>query len=158
LNNSVYAGNVTAGTTVQKFTAGLSALASHTSFYYQIQFHNSDNGISIPGAVVKFTTLQPVVTTTSASSVTAKSANLSGTVNPGGSPGSVYFFWGTSPGSLNYSVLAGNVTPGSTVQQFNAWMGGLTKSSTYYYQVQFHNSDNGSITYGATLNLTTLAQ
>jgi nucleoside diphosphate kinase len=155
LNNSVGVGYVTPNSTTQPFTAEISGLASNTTFYYQTQFYDSDNGTSVYGSIAKFTTLRPVATTTSALSVTATSANLSGTVNPEGSPGSVYFNWGSSPGNLYNQVLAGNVTPGSAAESFNGWIGSLASSSTYYYQIIFYNSDNGMYTSGAILAFTT---
>ena len=120
LNNYVNAGFVTPNTSTQTFTAGLSSLAGNTTFYYQIQFYDSSNGAIFYGSAANFTTLLPAATTGSASSITASSAIVSGTVNPQGTFRPVTFYWGTSSTSLNNYVNAGYVTPNTTTQTFSA--------------------------------------
>jgi hypothetical protein len=90
-----------------------------------------------------------------ATSITSDSALLNGTVNPNGSPGYVYFYYGTSSTTLNSSCFAGSVQATYTTQSFTCPVGGLLPNTTYYFQIVFYDTNNGIYTYGNTLAFTT---
>jgi phosphodiesterase/alkaline phosphatase D-like protein len=90
--------------------------------------------------------------TKAASSVTSDSAVLNGTVNPNGSPGYVYAFYGTSATSLNSNCYAGQVAATHTTQSFGCAVGDLQPNTTYYFAIVFEDTNNGVYTSGSTLS------
>lgn len=82
-------------------------------------------------------------TTGQATNVTASSATLTGTINPGGSATTYYFEYGTSStyGSVTTSQSAGS---GTKTVSVSAAVSGLTASTTYYFQVVATNA-SGSV-------------
>ena len=100
---------------------------------------------------LQFSSQNSSVTTLPASSITSDSAVLNGTVNPEGSPGSVYFFWGTSPANLGNGCSLGPVQPTYITQSFSCTAGDLLSNTTYYFQFAFVDNNNGVWTYGSTL-------
>ena len=92
-------------------------------------------------------------TTEPATSVTATSATLTGTVNPGGKATTYYFEYGTSTGygSVTATVKAGS---GTTSVSVSAPVSGLTASTIYYFQLVAHNSsgtqDGGQLSFKTT--------
>jgi hypothetical protein len=139
----------------QSFTATVGGLASGITYYYQTVFVDANNGDVQYGKVHTFKTLQPVVATQPASSITSSSAVLNGSVNPEGSPGYMYFLFGTTspPGSPT-----GNQSVGANFMalSFTATIGGLASGATYYYQIVFVNANNGGSQYGEVLSFATL--
>ena len=93
-------------------------------------------------------------TTGPATSVTASSATLTGTVNPGGSATSYYFVYGTSTsyGSATAPASAGSGTKSVSV---SAPLSGLAASTTYDFQLVA--SDSSGSVYGGNVSFTTAA-
>ena len=120
----------------------------------------STNTLSV-GAVVdgngtitaSFSALAPIVTTASASSVTANSATLNGSVNPNGLATTAYFQYGTSTNYNNTapvsSLLNGTSTTGVSVPNVS----GLTPNTTYHFRLVA--SSSAGTAYGADTNFTT---
>jgi hypothetical protein len=73
----------------------------------------------IAGLAYAETTTLFSVTTTDATAITASSAELHGTINPGGSPAAAWFEWGatTSFGNRTETRLAGDGTAAVNVSQ-----------------------------------------
>ena len=99
--------------------------------------------------------------TLDATYVTSSSANLNGTVNPQGSPGSAFFLWGTTPTLSSFpddnNTPLQSVVVNFTAQSFTASLTGLATGMTYYYQIGFFDAANSSYQYGAVLSFKTLA-
>ena len=89
--------------------------------------------ITIPAPVTP-----PSVTTNSASSVTASTAQLNGSVNPNGGATDTAFLWGTS---ISYDKFITRQTlTGSTSQSISASISNLTCGTTYHYAAWASNS------------------
>ncbi|MFZ1008625.1 MAG: hypothetical protein WAN65_17425, partial [Candidatus Sulfotelmatobacter sp.] len=152
---------VTAGSKAEAFSFTPTGLQSNTTYYYQIQFYDSYNSNMIYGSILSFTTNNPLVTETAAARITASSALLSGTINPEGDAGQAYFAYGTSATTL-YSFGCGTsglgycqVTASSEAEAFSFTPTGLQSNTTYYFQIQFYDTNNGNTVYGSVLSFTT---
>ncbi|MGO9273587.1 MAG: protease pro-enzyme activation domain-containing protein [Terriglobia bacterium] len=107
----------------------------------------------------------PVTVTVSASSqnvitlfpsaLAADAATLSGTANPKGASGEIYFEYGTST-SFGSSTSYQDVVANSTVQPFSAPITGLANATTYYCHIVFYSYSTDTNYYGATLSFKTL--
>ena len=115
-------------------------------------------GLNWPGglAIGPAITPLPIVTTGFASSITANSATLNGSVNPNGLATTAYFQWGTT-------TSYGNNTPpesiGSGTTALNVYEpisgSGLNPNNTYHFQLVANNS--GGTAYGGDQTFTTLS-
>ncbi|MBF0232603.1 MAG: carboxypeptidase regulatory-like domain-containing protein [Desulfamplus sp.] len=112
--------------------------------------YNSGSGnagfAQVYGEAETSTTQPPTATTSAASSVTATSATLNGTVNPNGDSTTWYFDYGTSTG---YGSVAGsqNSSSGTVSTSVTANLTGLTANTTYHFRLVATNSagtTNGS--------------
>ncbi len=85
----------------------------------------------------------PVVATTAATSVTATTATLNGTVNPNGLATNYYFEWGTtvSYGNTTTTTSAGS---GSGSIAVSAGLTSLTSGVTYHFRIVATNADGTS--------------
>ncbi|HEY3860799.1 MAG TPA: chitobiase/beta-hexosaminidase C-terminal domain-containing protein [Verrucomicrobiae bacterium] len=135
----------------QQVSVTLSNLTEGAIYYFEAVA--SSSGGSAAGATLVFSTVSGAVVTFPATNVTPSSATLEATVNPGGSPATVYFQWGTTPsfGSLTAPV---NVTQNlGSVQGVSSSLGNLQPDTTYYFQAVANNT--GGTIYGNTLSFTT---
>jgi hypothetical protein len=151
---------VTANFKAQSFNFTPTGLASNTTYYFQIAFYDTSNGSYSYGSILSFTTKNPVLTDTAATKITASSAYLSGTVNPEGDGGYAYFYYGTDPSMTYYNIGCGAdtgcpVTANFKAQTFNFTPTGLASNTTYYFQIAFYDTSNGSYSYGSILSFTT---
>ena len=131
------------GTSTSAVAAKLSGLADGTTYHYRL-VATSSAGTS-HGADAVFTTLAvPDVTTGSASSVTASSATLNGTVDPNGRATTFYFEYGMSTG---YGSKTGSKSAGSatSAQSESVGISGLTAGRTYHFRI-VAASDAGTAT------------
>jgi len=134
--------------------ASITGLNPSTTYHFRIKASNS-LGTSY-GDDKTFTTdplfPEPTVTTGSATSVTAVSVTLNGTVNPNGGSTDYHFEYGTttSYGSTTTSTSAGSETSEISV---DASLTGLYPNTTYHYRVVATNSTGTS--YGDDENFTT---
>ena len=155
-HNSPQVGSVTANSTTQSFSAPLGTLQTNTTYYFQMVFYNSGNSTYQFGSILSFTTLQTTTTTAAATSVTSSGAVLNGSINPGGSPGNAFFYWGTDPTMTAHNTYGPvSVIANSTTQSFSASFGSLQLNTTYYFQMVFYNSGNSTYQFGSILSFTT---
>ena len=166
-NTTCYYGNwwncpVAANSTKQSFTYSLTGLTSATTYYFRMVFYDSNSGGFTKGAIKSFKTLNPVATTSAASSITTSSAVLNGTINPQGDNGAAYFEWGTDPNLTNPSTTCyySNwwncpVAANSNTQSFSYPLTGLGSATTYYFRMVFYDANNGGFTKGSVLSFTT---
>jgi phosphodiesterase/alkaline phosphatase D-like protein len=158
----------------QHASAHLAGLTPNTVYYYRVIAENgSGEAEGVP--IQELTTLPPLPTvlTGGPSSVTASSATIEGTVNPGSSGGPLsnarYFFEYTSQllpenffGCSGVCTMAPSYPGGDAGQGTNdvretANLTGLRPLETYHYRIDAYNG-NGifSIVYGTERQLTTL--
>jgi len=135
--SSVSAGS---GSSAVNAGASLSGLASNATYHFRIVATSA--GGTADGADATFTTTAspPIVTTGAASSVTADSALLNGSINPNGKATSYAFQYGTSTayGLQTATVSAGS---GSSAVSVSATASGLASGTTYHYRLIATNAD-----------------
>ena len=95
----------------------------------------------------------PSVTSQAASNITASSATLNGTVNPGGYETTVSFQYGTDPTLATFTTAsAGTLPAGTTDVSVQAAVSALSPGTTYYYRVLASNAENTVPQSGAILS------
>ena len=131
------------GSSTTSVSADLSGLQDGTTYHYRVVATNSAN--TSHGSDAVFTTLTPPVATTgSASSITASSATLNGTVDPNSRDTTFYFEYGssTSYGTKTATKSAGSA---SSPQSESAAISGLQTGHTYHFRL-VATSDAGTST------------
>jgi phosphodiesterase/alkaline phosphatase D-like protein len=121
------------GSVAVAFTAGLTGLDSGTTYHYRVVATNA--GGTDRGSDAVFTTsVPPVATTGSASSIAATSATLNATVDPNGRDTTYYFEYGTSS---SYGTKTSSKSAGSSAspQSESASITGLQAGRTYHFRV-----------------------
>jgi hypothetical protein len=129
------------GTSSAPFSQGIASLSPNTTYYFCAIAQNSiGTGL---GAVLQFTTQgqPPSITTDSANSITATSANLRGAGNPNGTATTGWFRYSTTnPGACNDtfgirvpSTGGTALGSGTSFVLFNESVGSLAPNTTYYY-------------------------
>jgi len=105
--------------------------------------------IGFLGTAGMFQQQEPTVTTGAASSITATTVTIAGSVNPNGADTHMVFVYGTSSTlSGASSTTSVDLGAGTTAVGVSANLTGLTAGTTYYFQVQATNSAgtaNGTI-------------
>lgn len=131
------------GTSPTSVSAQLSGLKPGTTYHYRLVATNS-SGTSRGADAVFTTTVPPDVVTRAASSVTASSATLNGTVDPNGRDTTYWFEYGTSAsyGSRTSSVSAGS---GTSPRSESVRLNGLQAGRTFHYRI-VATSDAGTAT------------
>jgi len=118
------------------FNAGLSNLNPNTTYYFRAKGDGGTGGTAY-GAIMSFTTatVPPSVSTNGATGVAVNSATLNGTLHDLGSVSSVdvSFQYGTSSGMYSNQTTAQSMTAAG---DFNALIGGLSPTTTYYYRAK----------------------
>jgi hypothetical protein len=134
------------GTTNVNVSAAAGSLTPSTTYHYRVVATNASG--TNTGADRTFKTNAasptpgaPAVSTGGAKAVTATSAALTGTVNPGGQATTYYFQYGTSTayGSTTPSPAASAGT-GTKNVNVSAAAGSLTPSTTYHYRLVAANA------------------
>ena len=97
-------------------------------------------GLTNGRAIVYAALVAPTVTTGQASGVTANSATVAGSVNPGGLATTYSFQYGTSPSNLSSSTPSQSAGSGSGVVPVTAALGGLSSSQSYWFRLVATNS------------------
>ncbi|MDX2010122.1 MAG: hypothetical protein SFW67_08030 [Myxococcaceae bacterium] len=151
--------SVGAGSMVQPVSQPVTGLASATTYYYCAIAQNSAG--TRFGTVRTFTTTAaPFVSTSAATSVTATTATLNGSVNPRGQAATGWFRYATtSPGTCNdifgtrAPVMAIALGSGSTSVALSEPLTGLTAGTTYYYCAIAENAVGTG--FGSVLSFTT---
>ena len=127
---NVSAGSGSANTAV---SANLTGLAPGTTYHYRVVATNSA-GTARGADGIFSTSAAPVAVTGSATSVTATSATLNGTVDPNGRATTWYFEYGTSTsyGSRTTDRSAGSGTSNTSV---SAAVANLARGRLYHYRL-----------------------
>lgn len=150
--------NCTSGTvagTYSSYTSSLSGLNSSTTYYFQLT--GQVGGVSYFGSKNSFTTL-PVATTSSASSITATSAVLNGSITEAASAGA-FCLSTTNPSPSDFTYGSGTCSSPLTAtdagsNSFTYSKSGLSASTTYYFQ--FFGTVSGNRYSGVIQSFTTL--
>jgi hypothetical protein len=141
------------GNTYLNISANISSLTANTTYHFRIVASNSA-GTSMGGDRT-FSTLtatgSPVVSTSPATSVTASSATLNGSLDPHGLTTTVSFQWGMTT-SYGHTTAMQSQT-GNTYRNITANISGLTTHTTYHFRIVATNS--GGTRYGSDRTLTT---
>jgi hypothetical protein len=136
------------------FSYALTGLVPNHTYYCQAWADNSAGWGN--GSAVAFTTASvqaaPLVQTTAASSVTANSVVMNGTVNPNGATTSAYFQYGTT---TSYGSTGQSVSGIATTQNVQTALTGLAPNTTYHYRIVASNGSGTS--YGSDTSFTTSA-
>jgi hypothetical protein len=148
------AGELGQGDSGVPVSANLTGLAANTTYYYRLLASNATG--TTEGAPEHFLTLPnpPVALTGEASAVTADSATIGGSVNPGSSgPNSdttYYFQYGTDTRySTQTPLVAGDAGQGTSPVPETAGLAGLEPNTTYYYRiVAINNTGESQVVYG----------
>jgi hypothetical protein len=128
------------GTTALPLSAPLAELAPGVTYHFRMTATN-DYGIAY-GSDQTFTTLgPPLVATLPATSVSANSAMLNGTVNPNGYPTGAWFQWGTTTNYGNATTATG-MGSATDALPLSAALAGLTPGITYHFRVAATNGFN----------------
>ena len=154
-------GNASAGSgsSAIAVNAALTGLASGTTYHYRLVA--SSSGGTTNGSDATFTTLSgpppqntPAVNGAAASSITATSAQLNGTVNPNGFATTYHFEFGTS-GNYGTSTPAASAGSGPSAVTVSAPVAGLTPGTVYHCRLVATSSAGTSS--GNDVTFTTLA-
>jgi hypothetical protein len=144
--------NAGAGTTAVAVSTPASGLKTGQLYHFRL-VATSTVGTGL-GADQTFTTVGPVpsVTTGSATSVTASSARLTGSIIPNGQATTWYFEYGTSTG-YGGKTSAENAGSGSRSTNVSKSISGLAAGTTYHFRL---DATNGSgTTFGSDQSFTT---
>jgi uncharacterized repeat protein (TIGR02543 family) len=137
------------------YTGSLTGLSSSTTYYFQIT--GIVSGVSYFGTVNSFKTL-PVATTSSASSITATSVTLNGSITETATAGAFCFSTSNpSPSNFTYggsNCLSPLVATDAGSNNFTFSKSGLNASTTYYFQ--FFGTVGGTRYNGVIQSFTTL--
>ena len=129
-------GTSVTGFTDKTSTAALTGLKPGTKYYYRASATNSAG--TSPGEIKNFTTTGalPTVTTGSASSIKASSADLNAAVNANLLKTTAVFFYGLSADLTDgKSISTRDIEDLTKVIDISVKIEGLVKSKTYYYRV-----------------------
>jgi len=121
------------GSSSLNVSANLSSLKAGTTYHYRLVATNADGTNHGNDAV--FTTLTPPdVVTGTASSITASSATLNGTVDPNGRATTYYFEYGSST-SYGTKTAVKSAGSGTTPQAVATGISGLQAGHTYHFRL-----------------------
>jgi YD repeat-containing protein len=136
-------GTITAGPTV-------ASLNGTQYTWWDINFSSSPNGWV---ADANFESAPPTVTTTAATSVTATSATLNGTVYPNSSSTTIYFQYGLT---TSYGSQTSSGSIGTTAGSYGTSVSGLTPNTPYHFRVVAYNGTG--LSQGNDMTFTTSVQ
>ena len=127
------AANAGAGPAAVSVSVNVAGLKAGTTYHYRVVANNAA-GTSRGGDAVFTTLVPPDVTTGAASSISASSATLNGTVDANGRSTTYYFDYGTSTsyGSKSGSKSAGSAT---SAQAAATGISGLVAGRTYHFRI-----------------------
>ena len=163
LGNRTDARLVGDGTTTVNLSQPIGNLQPRTTYYFRIVGYHASG--STPGETRTFTTIGDVTTTTTttntatltattgdAGEVTANSAALRGSVNPGGTA-TAWFDWGTTT-ALGNRTDTQTIT-GTTAQNLTAALRNLQPHTIYYFRATAYRSSDGHSALGEVHTFTT---
>ena len=138
------AGSILSGFSEHQASAHITGLQPNRTYYYRVAAHNATGPVLSMLTVAHFTTANtPEASTGEAQDITATTATLSGTVNPGALPTSYYFQYGgtTAYGQQTLPTPAGaGASPAPAATEIAA----LEPGSTYHYRLVATNTSNGT--------------
>ena len=127
------------GTGTGSFTSNITGLSPNTTYHVRAYATNTTG--TAYGSDVTFTTYAvPTATTNSATSVTANSATLNGTVNPNGASTTTIFEYGTTTGYGSTVTATQSPLTGTNSQSVSANLTSLTQGVAYHFRVKATNS------------------
>ena len=129
-----------ASTTTQPVSASISNLTPGTTYHYRVIASNASG--TVVGADATFKTsgtapapvTPPTVTTSPATNQNANGATVNGTVNPNGSPVTVYFEYGLSQ-FYGVQTASKSVAGDRRVHTVSSTLSGLEANQTYHYRL-----------------------
>ena len=127
--------SIGSGNSPQSIATNLSGLDANTTYHFRVIATNAQGTSQGPNQTFTTSTTLPQATTTPASFVTARSANLNGTVNPNGVPTTIHFEYGVQPNVLSNTTAPQDV--GSTSGNLEKWasIADLTPDTTYFFRI-----------------------
>jgi glycosidase len=127
--------SIGSGNSPQSIATNLSGLDANTTYHFRVIATNAQGTSYGPNQTFNTSTTLPQATTTPASFVTARSANLNGTVNPNGVPTTIHFEYGVQPNVLSNTTAPQDV--GSTSGNLEKWasIADLTPDTTYFFRI-----------------------
>jgi N-acetylneuraminic acid mutarotase len=137
--SSTVLSNLAAGSSTVVVSNGISGLLPGTTYHYTLVASNSVGTNASTDLTLTTAAAAPVAVTVAATSVTASSATLNGTVNPGGAPTGYYFQYGTNT-SYGSSTFISNVVAGTSTVAVSNGISGLLPATTYHYSLVASNS------------------
>jgi hypothetical protein len=144
--------NAGSGTSPVNVSAPVSGLRTGVVYHFRLVATNSA-GAGRGGDRTFALAAAPSVTTGSASSVSATTANLNGTVDPNGQDTSWHFEFGTST-SYGTATAAKGAGTGTSATNVSAAVAGLTPGTTYHYRLVATNASGTTV--GADRTFTTV--
>ena len=125
--------SVGSGTTGVTISASLSGLKPGTTYHYRVIATNT-SGTATGADGILTTSSAPQAVTGNASSITATSATLNGTVNPSSRDTTWYFEYGTST-SYGTKTTAKDAGSGTSNVSVSASITGLKSGTTYHFRL-----------------------
>lgn len=145
----------TTGTT-GVFTVSATGLTQATLYHYRAYATNSvGTSYTTDDTFTTATPVAPTVSVSAETNVDSNSTTLNGTVNPGFSATSAWYFWGTSNvgcSSLPNATTSQSLGSGGSNVALTAALTGFVPGTTYYYCAVAANSYG--VTYGTTTSFT----
>ncbi len=142
------------GTSATAINAAIGNLLPATTYHFAIVASNSVGTVTGADAIFNTPAVAPAATTLPAGGISAGTATLNASVNPGGAATSVYFEWGTNTSYGSITTLA-SAGAGTGDMAMNAAIANLLPGTTYHFAVVASNSV-GAVT-GADSSFTTPA-
>ena len=136
----------TTGNSLISINRSLSGLLPLTTYHYRARGVTSA-ALTVYGNDMTFTTLAdpPSVVTLAATSITAVSAVLNGTVNANNAASTPVFEWGLTTAYGNLINAVPSSVGGSAVTPVSASLTGLLPNTTYHYRARATNSTGTSV-------------
>ena len=134
-------------------SAALSGLPQLTGYHYSLVATNIA-GMAIGADMLVTTLTNPVVSTLTASNITASSGTMDASVNPNGSTTTYWFKYGATTG-YGSSTITNSLPSGAGATIVTNVMTNLLQGTTYHYQI--NASSAASTAAGSDKSFTTLA-
>ena len=141
----------------QTFSQTLTDLDCDTRYYFEAvaeNAHGQDVGSRRSFDTDSCSGGEPIADTDPANEITQEAAILTAEIYPNGFPTDAWFEWGLTP-TLGSATPIGSVGSGTSWQDFQAEIDGLTCETTYYYAARAENQAGDDT--GATASFSTVS-